>query len=220
MRALPVERPVMAGHRLQDQVVRLPEALHQFGRVGVGRRDFERHAFDKAHLDAAARDDVEHRIFLGNADRVVAVADRHAEREQPHFLGFARQDRHRDRADRVAAGHGRVVLVDHDVDAELVAQRPFVEIAMVEIGADFRVVEAARDDDPIGFVELRPGRMVGHLAEMPDFHQRTSARANALDRIGHHIGPLDLRIMPAPRGSRSKRASGSDVAELVGHNRA
>ena len=177
MRALPVERTVMAGHRLQDQVVRFPETPHQFGGVGVGGGDFERHAFDEAHLDAAARNDVEHRIFLGNADRVVAIADRHAEREEPHLFRLTRQYCHRDRAHRVGASRGRVVLVGHDVDAELVAQRPLVEIAVIEIGADLRVEEPARDCDPIGVAELRPGRVVGHLAEMPNLHHNTSARA-------------------------------------------
>ena len=175
MRALPVERPVMRGHRLQDQVVRLPEAVLQFGRVGVGGRNFERHAFDKAHLDPAARDHVEHRKFLGDPDRVVAVADRHAERQKPHLLGLARQDSHRDRADRVGAGRRRMMLVCHDVDAELVAQRPFVEIAVIEVGPDLRVEEPVRDHDAIGIAELRPGRVIGHLTEMPNFHRTASA---------------------------------------------
>ena len=159
MRPLPVERAVMAGHRLQDQIVRLPEAVDQIGRVGVGRRDLERHALDKPHIEPAARDDVDDRIFLGDADRVVAVADRHAERQQPHLLGLARQDRHRDRAHRIGAGRRRVVLVGHDVDAELVAQRPFVEIAVVEVGADFRVEQAVGNDDPVGIAgdAPRPG---------------------------------------------------------------
>ena len=145
MRALPVERAVMAGHRLQDQVVRLPEAVGQIGRVGVGRRNLERHALDKAHVEPAARDHVDDRIFFGDADRVVAVADRHAEREEAHLFRLARQDRHRDRAHRVGAGRGRVMLVGHDVDAELVAQRPLVEIAVIEVGADFRVEQPAGD---------------------------------------------------------------------------
>src|SRR5215472_8610011 len=50
MRALPIEWAVERRHRLQDQVVRLPEALHHVGRAAVRRRDFERHTLDKAHL--------------------------------------------------------------------------------------------------------------------------------------------------------------------------
>ena len=79
--------------------------------------------------------------------------------KQAHFFGFARQDRHRDRADRIGTGRSGVVLVGHDVDAELVAQRPLVEIAVVEISADFRVVEARRDRHAVGVGRdaARPG---------------------------------------------------------------
>jgi len=63
---------------------------------------------------------------------------------EPHLLCLARQYRHWDRAHRVGAGRRRVVLVGHYVDPELVAQRPLVEIAVIEIGADFRVEEPAR----------------------------------------------------------------------------
>ena len=62
------------------------------------------------------------------------------------------------------------MLVHHNVDAEIVAERPFVEIAMIKVSAEFRVVDAARDDVteriPLKcqtFIELtsEPGRYGG-----------------------------------------------------------
>ena len=66
-------------------------------------------------------------------------------------------------ADRGRTGRGRMVLVDHDVDAELVTQRPFVEIAVVEIGAEFRIVNATRNNVAEELLSL-PNRVIGHLA--------------------------------------------------------
>jgi hypothetical protein len=76
----------MGGHRLQDEVMSLPEARHQVGGVAVGRRHFEGSPLDEAHLDATARDHVQHRIFLGDAHRIETVADRHSETQQARLL--------------------------------------------------------------------------------------------------------------------------------------
>ena len=42
------------------------------------------------------------------------------------------------------ARRGLVVLVDHQIEAELVGNDVFVEIAVVEIGADLRIEDAVR----------------------------------------------------------------------------
>ena len=181
--ALPVERPVMGRHRLDDEVMRLPEALLEFGRIGVGGVDLEGRALDEAHLHPAAADDVEHGVFLGHAHRVHAVADRHAEAEQAGLFGLARQDRHRDGADRGGAGRRGMVLVHHDVEAEPVAERPFVEIAVVEVRADLRVIDAARDHVAQAFVQELPARVVSHLAEMPDLHHLLSTKARIASAV-------------------------------------
>jgi len=125
--ALPVERPIGRRHRLQNEVVRLPIAAHQIGGVAVGRRDLIGRPFDQPHLQPAARQDVEPGHLLGDPHRVGAVGDRGAERQEARALGFAGDDRQRHRHRDREASRGAVVLVDHDVEADLVAQRELVE---------------------------------------------------------------------------------------------
>ena len=134
--ALPAERAVGRRHRLQDQVVRFPVAAHQIGRVAVGRRDLVGRALDEAHLQPAARQYVEPGHLLGDAHRVGPVGDRGAERQQPRALGFARDDRQRHRHRDRQAGRGAVVLVDHDVEPDLVAQPELVEVAVEQLMPD------------------------------------------------------------------------------------
>src|SRR6266699_1389633 len=90
MLALPVERAVDRGHRLDDQVVRFPEAVHLPDRRAHRERHFIRHAAHQSHLQAPARDHVDHRELLGDAHRIETVGDRVAEREQPRALGLPR----------------------------------------------------------------------------------------------------------------------------------
>src|SRR5213079_1465930 len=97
-------------------------------------------------------------------------------------------------------------LVGHDVDAELVAQCPFVEIAVVEIGADLRVVKPRWDDDAVRLAELRPGRVIGHFAEMPDLH---ALGLHALRSVGCHG-----RFSCAKRAIWSATASGCSICGL------
>jgi hypothetical protein len=66
MLTLPVERRVVRGHRLDDEVVRLPEAVHHADRVLVGSGELVGHALDEAHVEPAARDDVDGRQLLGH----------------------------------------------------------------------------------------------------------------------------------------------------------
>ena len=172
--ALPIERSVMGSHRLQDEVMSLPEARHQVGGIAVGRCHLEGSPLDEAHLDAAARDHVQHRIFLGDAHRVETIADRHAEAQQPRLLRLAGKDRHRDRADRVDAGRRRMVLVHHDVEPQLVAQGPLVETPVVKVGSDPGIAQPVRDDVAQLGAEFLPRGRIGELAEVPDFHRDRS----------------------------------------------
>ncbi len=146
--AFPVERAVGRRHRLQDQVVRLPIAPHQIGRVAVRRCDLIGRALDEPHLEPAARQHVEPRHLLGDAHRVGAVGDRRAERQKPRALGLAGDDRQRHRHRHGQAGRGAVVLVDHDVEPDLVAQRELVEVAVQQLVADLRIVIAVRQIRP------------------------------------------------------------------------
>jgi hypothetical protein len=66
-----------------------------------------------------------------------------------------------------------VVLVDHDVEPDLVAQPELVEIAVEKLVPDLRVGICIREDDPqrAALQPLFPGRVIGHLGEIPDSHR-------------------------------------------------
>jgi len=77
--SVPIERRVVGGHRLDDEIVRLPESVHQLGRIAVRSGDLIGDALDEAHVEAAARDHIDGRKLLGGAQRIGPVADRIAE---------------------------------------------------------------------------------------------------------------------------------------------
>ena len=172
--ALPVERAVMRGHRLQDQVVRLPVAAHQRGGIAVRRLDLVRRALHQAHLQPPARQHVEPRHLLRHAHRIGPVGDRRAERQQPRALGFTCNDRQRHRHRHGHAGRRAVVLVHHDVEPDLVAQRELVEIAVQQAVRGRRIEVARRQHHAqraareAGF----PRRVIRHLGEIPAAHGR------------------------------------------------
>src|SRR5437867_2530612 len=78
-----------------------------------------------------------------------------------------------------------MVLVDHQVEAELVGQQELVVIAVIEIGRDLRIERAVRQVDAQVAVRIVPGLRVGMLGEMVDSHcdcpstKAKTARANA-----------------------------------------
>ena len=162
----------MALHRLQDQVVRFPIAAHQVGRVAIGRCDLVGRALDQPHLQPAARQDVEPGHLLGDPHRVGAVGDRGAERQEARALGFAGDDRQRHRHRDGETSRGAVMLVDHDVEPDLVAQREFVQVAVEKAAADFWIEVAVRQHNPQrpALQSLLPGGVIGHLREVPDAH--------------------------------------------------
>ena len=85
--------------------------------------------------------------------------------------GLPRENGEGNRTGGVQAGRGLVVLVDHAVQAELVGQQVLVEIHVVEIGPDLRVVVPARQAEPHrgeGIVgrQMRPGK----FGEVVEFH--------------------------------------------------
>src|SRR5262249_35556631 len=67
---------------------------------------------------------------------------------------------------------GAVVLVDHDVEPDLVAQRELVEIAVEETVSDLRIKVAVRQHYPqrAALQSLLPSRVVSHFREVPDAH--------------------------------------------------
>lgn len=96
MLALPVERAVVRGHRLEDEIVCFPEPVHDAHRVLVGGSELVRHALDKAHVEPPAGDDVDIGELLRDAQWIGPVPDRVTEHKQPRALGLPRQYRERD----------------------------------------------------------------------------------------------------------------------------
>ena len=193
--AVPIEVFVVGGHRLDDEIMRLPEAVHQLGRIAVGRRDLVRDALDETHVEPAARDHVDGRQFLGGAQRIGPVPDRIAEHQKPRLLGGARRDGEPDHHRRRHAGRGLMMLVEHDVEAELVAELPLVVIAVEQIGGDARVAFAVREGDAQRAGMLVPGRVIGLLAEVIDPHGTPLPRS-----VGGHRGVDQIACPHARRG--------------------
>src|SRR3954454_18663429 len=81
MLALPIERSVVGGHGLDDEIMRLPEAVHDPDRIRIRGRELVGHALNETHIEAAARDHVDGGKLFRDAQRIGAVADRIAEHE-------------------------------------------------------------------------------------------------------------------------------------------
>src|SRR5262249_39273789 len=88
--ALPVERLVMARHRLDNKVMGLPKAVHYADRILVRAGKFVRHTLDETHVEAAARYDVDGRKLLGNTQWILPGTDRGNEHEETRRPGRAR----------------------------------------------------------------------------------------------------------------------------------
>src|SRR4030088_2846526 len=71
------------------------------------------------------------------------------------------------------------MLVEHDVEAELVAQEPLVVIAVKQIGCDPGIEMAVRQVDPQRALVLLPGVRVGLLGEVIHAHGMSSGRYEA-----------------------------------------
>ena len=114
---------------------------------------------------------VDHRHLLRDADRLAAVGQRIAEQQNPRVLGLTREDAgdYRDRRDR--AGRGLVMFVQHDVEAEFVGEAPFVEAAVIDVGALSRVIMLGRQRHAHRIICFGIGQIrVGGFAEVPDSH--------------------------------------------------
>src|SRR5437588_6996401 len=176
--ALPVEWAVDRGHRLDDQIVRLPEAVHLADSRAHRQRHLVGHAAHQAHLQPSARDHVDHRQLPGHPHRVETVRDRVAEREQARALRLPREDRERHRGHGAAAGGGRVVLVDHDVEAQFVREQPFVEAVVVVLGHDFRIAVAGGKNHAQRLVLRHPRVRIRLLGKMVHPHDVSFSRAS------------------------------------------
>ena len=205
----------MRGHRLQDQVVRLPVAAHQRGGIGVRRLDLVRRALHQAHLQPPARQHVEPRHLLGHAHRIGPVGDRRAQRQQPRAFGFTRNDRQRHRHRHRHARRRAVVLVHHDVEPDLVAQRELVEIAVQQAVRGRRIEVAGRQHHAQRAAReaCLPRRVIRHLGEIPAAHRRApqlvsvkresrSAKPRGCSQCGKWPA-LEMTSIRAPRNLRA-----------------
>ena len=170
MLALPGKRSVMRRHRLENEIMRFPEAIHHVHRFGVGGHDLVGDALDESHLQPSAGNHIDDRHFLRHAQRVVAVRNGRAQPEESRALGLAGEDGER-QMHRGAHASGRgVMLVDDDVETELVREHPFVEVAVVEARSDLRIAMLVGEADAQRFRILEPGIGVGLFAEAVHFH--------------------------------------------------
>ena len=108
------------------------------------------------------------------------------------------------------------MLVEHDVEAELVGELPLVVIAMEQIGGDARIAFAVGQIDAQRAGMIVPGRVIGLLGELEDFHGAVSPRyadvvslavARRPALVGESLRLLLMREMPGAL-DHSKRAPG------------
>ena len=130
-----------------------------------------RHAAHKSAFELPARDDVHHRHLLRDAQGLAAMRDRIAEYQEPRARGLACEDAGHDGHGGHGAGGCLVVLVHHDLEAELVGEAPVVEPFAVDVTALDRIVVPVRKPDADHLEALFVGLVdvgVGRLAEMID----------------------------------------------------
>ena len=217
--ALPVEGAVVARPRLHDQVVGFPEPLHHAGRPVIAGRDLVRHAPHEPALEAPPRVHVDHRHLLRHPHGLAAVRDGIAEDEQPRLARVTRERAHHHRRRRVQVRRRLVVLVHHDLEAEVLGDLPFVDEAVIEVGADLGIVVAIRELDADGIVLPGVGQQViGVLAEEPGAHTRPSYQAAEKDPSAgvRRPRPHAQRTESMPRVRPSGAASQLDLFEQPG----
>ena len=170
------------GPGLHDEIVRLLEALVGFRRVHAGGIILGPDAAHEAGDEAAGGDVVEHGEFFGDHERIVEQRQRAAEHGDLAARRAARERAGHDARDRHQAIGVLVVLVHaHAVEAGGVGEFELVEIAVVKLVADLRIVIGIGQSHPGGVVLLVVvgiERRIGHEMEGEEFHLPTSC-ANA-----------------------------------------
>ena len=203
--ALEADRPIVVRPGLDDHVERFPLALVHPHRVAVRGRDLVWHAAHEPRLQPAARQHIDHRHLLRDAHRLAAVGDRVAEDQQPRLGALPRQHRQHQRRGRIDAGGGLVMLVEHDLQPLVLGEQPLVEVAMIEIGADARIVVPVRQRHADRIVGLRRRQqMIGGFAEMPGPHcdsSRVQPLRNASAASANAAGCSICGTWPALRRS-------------------
>ena len=162
------------GPGLDDQIVRFVKALVRKGRIDAGRMIFGADAAHEAGDQAALRQNVEHREFFGDVDRIADNRQRAAEHGDLGGLG-ALDERARDQVRRRHhAVSGLMVFVDaDDVEAEFFGIGQLIEIGIVFRGAFFRIVEAVGQHHPGRAMfgrRFQVERPIRHQMKAGEFH--------------------------------------------------
>ncbi len=203
--ALPVEWSVLVGHCLENEIVRLPELVHHADGILVGAGELVRHAFDEAHLQPPARDHVDGGKLLGDAQRIGAMADRISEHQKARAPGLPRQHREADHHGRGHASRRLVVLVEHDVEAELIGEQPLVVEAVIELSGYSGIAFAVRQVHAQRAIVIVPGVRIGLLGEMIDPHDQSAPSRKANTVCANASGCSRCGKWPA-RSTGAKRA--------------
>ena len=173
--AFPAERPVPRP-RVDDEIVRLLEALPVVWWDGIVRDALAAGSAHPAGHQAAAGNHVDGRETFRQPQRVVPDRQDVAEQHDLRALGDARQDRGLEVHELPHAERRGVVFVQHQaVEPRFLRVQFFVEVAVIEVGAEPGVVGAVGHgevgDRPAGVAEVAGARiLVGTLCEIADEH--------------------------------------------------
>ena len=160
--------------------MRFVETLVRLGRVRAPGMIFGADATYEARHQPAARDVVDHRELFGDRQRIVEERQRAAEHRDLAVLRAARERACHDAGNGHQAIGVLVMLVDADaVPAEFIGIFDLVEIAVIELVADLRIVVGVRQRHPGGIVFLIVvgiERRIGHEMKKEEFHFPASTK--------------------------------------------
>ena len=165
------DRAILRRPGLDDQVERFPVPLVHPNRIAIGRRDLPWHAPHEADLDAAAR--MTSASAISSATRTgcrrLAIGLPRI-RSRAFLVRRAKRGKY-ERRGGINAGGGLMMLVKHHLDAFIVSDAPFVQIAVPQSRAFFRIVVLIRQRHPDGVVGVDRRQVgVSRLTEVPSLH--------------------------------------------------
>jgi len=227
--SLPAERLRLAP-RLEDQLHPLVGLLAALGRVEVEAEVFIAGAAQQADHEPALRQGVDHRQFLGDADRVRLRHDRAQERDL-EVLGLGRDIGGRD--DRRGGEDARRIMVlreAHPVEADALDVFQPLDHRLIGLVASLgRVVRRRRRP----FRRQRHRRLVAPGLEEREFHRRflpnSSLRAERSNlvpgvllptRLPRRLRRLAMTAVLSGSVVRIVLARSAALAQAVGHRRA
>ena len=135
----------------------------------------------KPDTSPAVGNHVDHRQLLGQPQGVVPDGQHVAQDDDFHLFGDAGQDGRAHVGDALHAEGGGVVLVEHHgVEAHLLGIDLFVQVAVVELGADFGPVVGVGDAQVGALGAHQAGVFIlpGLLGKMANQHNNGSLRAS------------------------------------------